>query len=77
MIKSTKDHSSIQAICRKFWYYWKTKQSLTELGQETIGIQQYADNMNAVVSLPKDTMNCMSMMLRVLKGATVNQYVTA
>jgi hypothetical protein len=37
---------------------------------------KYADNMNAVVSLPKDTMNCMSMMLAgVLKGATVNQYV--
>jgi hypothetical protein len=31
--------------------------------------------MNAVVSLPKDTMNCMSMIAGVLKGATVNQYV--
>jgi hypothetical protein len=65
MIKSTKDQIfKYPSYLSQFGYYWKTNNSLTELGQETIRPRmKYADNMNAVVSLPKDTMNCMSMML--------------
>jgi hypothetical protein len=46
----------------------KTNNSITELGQKQLDPNsQYADNMNAVVSLPKDTMNCMSDANGVLK----------
>jgi hypothetical protein len=81
MIKSTKEQTfKYPSYLSQFGKVstGKVNNSLSELDQETIRpeFMKYADNMNAVVSLPKgynelyvyDTAG-------VLKGATVNQYV--
>jgi len=81
MIKSTKEQTlKYPSYLSQFGKVstGKINNSLTELGQETIRpeFMKYADNMNAVVSLPKGYNELYAYDANgVLKGATVNQYV--